>query len=418
MGSLDLPGLGPVDLGDVSFWGRPLAERNAVYAALRRHAPFAHFAEPAAPGAPPGRGFFTVARHADVVEITRNPEVWCSSRGAFTIPDLPAPMLEFYGSMIHMDDPRHARLRGLVNRAFTPRMLDGLLPWVRNLAADLVGRIADRRDVFDFVGEVAAPFPLRVICRMMGIPDALVGEIFRLTTIMTAGGDPDLLPTDEPVAVFLEAGAAMSGIVRELAEERAKRPTDDLTSALVRAEVDGERLSPAEIGSFFILLTAAGSETTRNAIAHGVHALSEHPGEKRRWLADVDGLLPTAVEEIVRFASPVVFMRRTATRDTHVGTQAFAAGDKVVMLYGSANRDEAAFAEPERFDVGRSPNPHLGFGAPGRHFCLGANLARREVAVMMRELLSRVPTLEVEDEPARLLSNFLNGIKRMPVRIR
>jgi cytochrome P450 len=407
-----------IDLADDAFWGRPPAERNAAYAALRRHASFAHFAERERPGEPRARGFFAVARHADVAAITRDPETWCSSRGAFTIPDLPSPMLEFYGSMIHMDDPRHARLRGLVNRAFTPKMLEGLLPWVRSLAADLVERIAKRSDTFDLVAELAAPFPMRVICRMMGIPDEHVAEISRLTTIMTAGADPDLLPTANPVETFVRAGAEMSGIVEELARARERRPTGDLTSALIHAEIDGERLSPAEIGSFFILLTAAGSETTRNAIAHGVLALSEHPGEKRRWLADVDGLMASAVEEIVRFASPVIFMRRTATRDTRVREQAFAEGDKVVLLYGSANRDEAVFAEPERFDVARAPNPHLGFGAPGRHFCLGANLARREIAVLFRALLTRVPTLEVDGEPVRLLSNFLNGIKRLPVRIR
>jgi methyl-branched lipid omega-hydroxylase len=414
---LDLPGIGPIDLGDVAFWARPPAERNAAYAALRRHAPFAHFAEPAAPGAPAGPGFWTVARHADVALITSSPEVWCSSRGAFTIPDLPAPMLEFYGSMIHLDDPRHARLRALVNRAFTPRMLESLLPWIRSLAAELVDGIAGRTEPFDLVAEVAAPFPMRVICGMMGIPDERLADVVRLTAIMTAGSDPELLPTDHPVEVFLRAGAEMAELVRALAEERAKRPTGDLTSALLGAEVDGERLTPAEIASFFILLVAAGSETTRNAIAHGVHALTEHPDQKRRWLADVDGLLPTAIEEIVRFASPVVFMRRTATRDTQLGGHAFAAGAKVMMLYGSANRDETVFADAERFDVGRAPNPHLGFGAPGRHYCLGANLARREIGAMFRELLRKVPTLEVDGEPDRLLSNFLNGIKRLPVRI-
>ncbi|HZB39949.1 MAG TPA: cytochrome P450, partial [Ilumatobacter sp.] len=197
-------------------------------------------------------------------------------------------------------------------------------------------------------------------------------------------------------------------------EARQRDPGNDLVSALVTSEVDGEHLSPQELASFFILLVVAGNETTRNAIAHGLWALSEHPEQKQRWLDDLDGLTPTAVEEIVRWSSPVIHFRRTVTTDgTRLGDHIFSAGEKVVLWYWSGNRDEAVFAAPHRFDIGRTPNDHVGFGGPGPHFCLGAHLARREVSVMFRELLRRVPDIHAVGEPARLRSGFINGIKHL-----
>jgi cytochrome P450 len=204
--------------------------------------------------------------------------------------------------------------------------------------------------------------------------------------------------------------------MEKLAAERRETPKDDLTSALVRSEVDGETLSPQEIASFFILLCVAGNETTRNAITHGVWALHQHPDQKQRWLAD-PSLTKTAVEEIVRWASPVIWMRRTSTQDVEVGGQQFPAGTKFILFYSSGNRDESVFEDPYTFDVGRDPNPHVGFGATGPHFCLGAHLARREIGVAFRKMFEQMPDLEVAGEPDRLLSSFVHGIKRLPVRL-
>jgi cytochrome P450 len=265
---------------------------------------------------------------------------------------------------------------------------DGSLPWVRQLAAELVDDIEASSGPFDFVAKIAAPFPLRIICRMMGVPWHHGDEILRLTTLMLGGMDPELQHgIDDPIQAYGAAAARMVAIVEEIAELRREKPEDDLISALVHGDVDGECLTASEIGSFFILLVAAGSETTRTAIAHGLVLLTEHPVQKERWRADPGGLSQFAVEEIVRFASPVTFMRRTATRETELSGVQMKEGDKVILLYGAANRDEAIFENPERFDVTRSPNPHLGYGAPGPHFCLGASLARREVTVMWEELL-------------------------------
>ncbi|MFL5860767.1 MAG: cytochrome P450, partial [Solirubrobacteraceae bacterium] len=204
-------------------------------------------------------------------------------------------------------------------------------------------------------------------------------------------------------------------LVTALGQQRKKNPTEDLTSALVSANVDGEQLTDSELASFFIHLVVAGNETTRNAISHGMRLLTDHPDQRKAWLDDFDGVTPTAVEEIVRVASPVIFMRRTATQDTTLGGHALKEGDKLMLYYWSANRDEDVFDDPYRFDVKRDPNPHVGFGGPGPHFCLGAHLARREITVMFRELLRRIPDIEVSGEPSRLLSGFINGIKHLPV---
>src|SRR5205085_1821917 len=211
-----------------------------------------------------------------------------------------------------------------------------------------------------------------------------------------------------------QAGQDLSNLMQDLARIRREKPTDDLTSALIHAEVDGERLTDQEVGSFFVLLVAAGNETTRNAISHGMKALSDNPDQKRAWMADFERIAPTAVEEIVRWASPVIHFRRTAMRDTEISGQPIREGEKVVMWYNSGNRDESVFDAPHDFRVTRSPNEHVGFGGPGPHFCMGAHLARREITVMFRQLFRRLPDLEITAPPSRLLSFFIHGIKRMP----
>jgi cytochrome P450 len=405
-----------INLTDQDFWGLPWAERDAAFATLRRERPIAFFDEPVIEAIPPGPGYWAITRHADILEISRNPEVFSSASGAVSVLDLPQEMNEFFGSFISMDDPRHAHLRKIVAGTFTPRMLNKILDDVERVAVDIVAGVADKGEI-DLVTEVSSPFPLLVICDMMGIPPSEHEMVLNQSNIILSGGDSEFIPEGtDPVAAFLGAGAQLEALLNELAAARRAEPTDDLLSALVNTDVDGERLTQQELASFFILLAVAGNETTRTATSHGVAHLGANPDQKAIWMADVEGVTPTAVEEIVRYASPVVWMRRTLTRDYTLSGHDFHEGDKVLMYYGSANRDEAVFADPDRFDVRRDPNPHVGFGGPGPHFCLGAHLARRELSLIFRELFRQLPDLELAGPPEQLRSNFINGIKHLPVR--
>lgn len=407
--------LDAIDLSDIEFWARPWAERDAAFATLRRENPIAYFREPIVEPFPEGPGYFAITRMHDVLEISRHPEIFCSGQGAVSILDMPAEMNEFYGSLISMDDPRHARLRKIVSGTFTPRMLANVLADVESTARSVVDGIVDKGEI-DFVKDVAMPFPLLVILDMMGIPHSEFDTVLSQSNIILSGGDPEFIPEGvDPISAFLEAGANLAGLLTELAVIRRSDPTDDLLSALVNTEVDGEQLSGDELASFFILLSVAGHETTRTALNHSITHLSQNPDQRALLLADMEAVMPSAVEEIVRYASPVVWMRRTLTRDYVLSGHQFNEGDKVIMYYGSANRDEAVFADPDRFDVLRDPNPHVGFGGPGPHFCLGAHLARREITLMLRELYTRLPDLELAGPPEQLRSNFINGVKRLPV---
>ena len=406
----------PLDLGDRAFWNAPWAERYAGFAALRAADGLAHFEEPEFAGLPTGAGFRAVVRHADVEAVSRDPALFRSGQGAVSIMDLPPEAHEFFGSLISMDAPRHTKIRRVAARAFTPRRITELMATVERIAASVVARAATLDGPFDLVTEVAAPLPLLVICEMMGVPEGRVEDVVRHSNVILAGDDPEFIPDPtNALQDYLAAGAGLAGLMTELAEARREAPTDDVTSALVHGEVDGESLTPQEIASFFILLCVAGNETTRNAISHGVWGLHLHPSQRAAWVADVEGLTPTAVDEIVRWASPINWMRRTVAADTVVGGQTLAAGEKLLLVYGSANRDDTVFADPDRLDLRRSPNPHQGFGAHGPHFCLGAHLARREIEVAFRTLFASMPGLEVVGEPDRLSSLFVNGIKHLPV---
>jgi methyl-branched lipid omega-hydroxylase len=412
--------LDAIDLSDRDFWVVPPAQRHAVFDLLRRERPFAFFAEPEVPFLEPGPGYYAVTRYADLDAISSQPAIFCSGQGAVSITDIPADLNEFYGSLISMDDPRHAKIRRIVSKVFTPRMLEQLMESVQQVVEDVLGaarrKAEDGDGSIDVVADIAAPIPLRVICDMMGVPESDRAMVLAQSNIVLSGGDPDLIDEDDPLTAFLEAGMALAAVMEGMAAERVEHPTDDLTTALVRSEVDGERLTSAEIASFFILLLVAGNETTRNAITHGVLALSEFPEQRARWIAD-PSLTKTAVEEIVRWASPVTWMRRTATQDGELNGLQYKAGDKFLLFYGAANRDPEVFADPHVFDLGRDPNPHVGFGGHGPHFCLGAHLARRELAVTFQALFDRLPDLEVTGEPDRLRSSFVNGIKRLPARL-
>ncbi len=403
-----------IDLSDTAFWGRPLADRAAAFALLRAQERPQFYPEPEVPFAEAGPGYYALVRHADVTEASRHPDIFCSGNGATNIADLPAEFNEYFGSMINMDAPRHARLRRIVSRAFSPRMITKFEDDVRRAAATVVDDLLATGPC-DFVPHVAARLPLKIICDMMGIPDDRYEMVLANSNIILSGADPEFLGEDlnEAVTQILGAGQALADLVTGLAAERVQAPAEDLVSALVTANIDGEQLTSAELASFFILLVVAGNETTRTALSHALMLFTEFPDQRALLLADLEGRLPGAVEEIVRYASPVIFMRRTLTRHYSMNGQDYRAGDKAVLFYYSANRDEAVFADPERFDITRNPNPHVGFGAAGPHFCLGAHLARRELTVMLRELLTRIPDITA-GPPDRLLSSFVNGIKRLP----
>ncbi|GAA4901209.1 cytochrome P450 [Actinomycetospora succinea] len=408
-----------VDLGDREFWAAPWAQRYEAFATLRAHDELPIFAEPSFPGFPPGPGFRALTRHADVEHVSRHPELFCSGQGAVAILDLPPEAGEFFGSLISMDAPRHTKIRRIAAQAFTPRRTEALLDDVTRVSRSVIAAAREKAlagdGSFDFVADVSARMPLLIICEMMGIPESRRDEVFAHSNVILAGDDPEYVTSDNPLGDYLTAGAGLSALMTELAAQREASPGDDVTSALVHGTVDGERLTHQEIASFFILLCVAGNETTRNAITHGVWGMHLQPEQWELWSGDVEGVTPTAVDEVVRWASPINWMRRTVVSDTVVGGVPVSEGDKLLLVYGSSNRDTAVFTDPEHLDLRRSPNPHQGFGAHGPHFCLGAHLARREIAVMFRELFAGMPDLRVVGEPDRLRTVFVNGIKHLPV---
>jgi len=411
-----VPIAGDLDLSQNDFWLQPPAQRHAAYAQLRAMPSPPYFSPPESPiVTDDDRGYYALVRHADVAEASRNTQVFSSAAGATSIPDLPPEFNEYFGSMINMDDPRHARLRRIVSRAFTPRMIKKFEEDVQRTAAAIVDDLLSTGPC-DFVQQVSARLPLKIICEMMGIGDEHFEMVLKNTNIILSGADPEFISQnmDEALTQILTSGGDLAALVTSLAEARQADPADDLVSALATANIDGEQLTPAELASFFILLIVAGNETTRNAISHALVLLTEHPDQRELLLGDFEARIGPAVEEIVRYVSPVIWMRRTLTQDAVLNGHAFGEGDKVLLLYQAANRDPEVFADPDRFDITRSPNPHVGFGAAGPHFCLGAHLARREITAVLRELLTRVPDIRAAGEPDYLLSSFINGIKHLP----
>jgi cytochrome P450 len=402
---------------DPELWRLPLAERMLELGEMREAAAFtpASFENPMTGET---EHFVAATRYADVVEISKRPREFCSGKGAVAVPDLPTEALDFFGSFINMDDPRHARQRGIVARSFTPRQLQAVLDSVDTICTEVIDGFCERGEA-DIVEVLSQPFPLLVICDMMGIPRSEFDTVLDATNVILGGGDPEYMGDGDPMLALFEAGMSLTNLMNEVAEERRANPTDDLTSKLVHNDLGEEMLATNEIAPFFILLAVAGNDTTRTAISHGVNLLSQNPDQRAIWQADLEAVTPTAVEEIVRVASPVTFMRRTATTDVTISGHDFAEGDKVIMLYGVANRDPRVFDAPETFDVRRDPNPHIGFGGPGPHFCLGAHLARREVAVAFRQLHTRLPDLELTGDPVPLDAMgipLVGGLKRLPVR--
>jgi cholest-4-en-3-one 26-monooxygenase len=374
-----------------------------LFRRLRAEQPVCFLPEPAGPG------FWGVFTYDDVVDVSRHPQRFGSHPNTM-ITDIDPGGGGAGELMLNQDPPRHTQLRKLVNRGFTPRQVATLEPRVRAIVRGLLDRAAAQPQ-FDLVADVAVELPLQVIAELVGVPEDDRHTVFAWTEKMMSIDDPELGGT------LADAGDAMTAMFEyadRLAAVRADDATDNLLSVLLAAEVDGERLSAMDVDLFFLLLMNAGSETTRNLITGGTLALFEHPDEHAR-LRDDRSLVPSAVEEMLRYVTPVMHFRRTAREDTTLGGQIIRAGDKVVIWYASANRDDTRFPDPDRFDIARTPNEHVAFGAGGPHFCLGAGLARLEARVLFEELLERCPGLAPAGPVRRLRSNFINGIKALPV---
>ncbi len=379
-------------------------------AELRRTAPVWWSQQPRGTGGFDDDGYWVVTRHADVQYVSRRADIFSSEANSAIIrygrpigeDDLAIQRL----IMLNLDPPAHTKLRGIVSRGFTPRAIENLRQALTERAERIV-RTAATEGTGDFVADVASELPLQAIADLLGIPQQDRHKIFAWSNQMIGQEDP------EYATEAMTAGAELIGYSMLMAEDRRTCPRDDIVTTLVNARVDGDSLSPDEFGYFMILLAVAGNETTRNAISHGMLAFLDHPDQWERYRSERP---ETAVDEIVRWATPVTVFQRTALADTTLGGQEIAAGQRVGLFYRSANFDEDVFSEPHRFDVLRSPNPQLGFGGTGTHYCLGASLARLEIGLMFNAIADAMPSITRTGEPERLRSGWLNGIKRLPVR--
>ena len=405
------------DLRHINLWDKDRFVEGVPhdwFTELRREAPvFWHEGDPTFAG-PQGHAgpFWCVTGYDDVVTVNRDNATFSSAEQLVFMWDPDDENLAQQRLlMLNMDPPMHTRYRRLINKGFTPRMVAELESTMRKRTADIVDRIADRGEC-DFVVDVASELPLQVIADLMGVPQDDRHKLFDWSNQMIGADDPEYGITEE---ITQHASMALYAYAADLAEKKRTNPKDDLISVLTQSSVDGEQLSGLELDMFFLLLTVAGNETTRNLISHGMVALLEHP-EQLAKVRENRALLPGTVEEMLRWASPVMNFRRTAMKDVELGGQQIKAGDKIVIWYISANRDEQAFDDPFTFDVERSPNEHVAFGGGGPHFCLGANLARMEINVMFDEILNRLDDIEMTAPPARLRSNFINGLKHVPLK--
>ena len=398
--------LADIDLLDLDrFWRR---EHDEMFTLLREEAPVFWHEEPDGPG------FWNLSKHADLVQANRDPILFSSEVGGISRFDFDAENnsggMDTRGiMMLTTDPPKHTRYRRLVNKGFTPRMIGKLEEALRYRAVDIVNQVIERGEC-DFVLDLAAELPLQAIAEIMGVPQEDRHRLFDWSNRMIGIDDPEYANEDSAVASM-----ELYAFANNIAKERANEPKDDIVTLLVNATIGEDRLSEIEFDAFMLLLTVAGNETTRNATSGGMLALLRHPEEMAKLREDIDGRLDSAVEEILRWSTPVMHFRRTATEDTEINGQKIAKGDKVLMWHVSANRDEEVFDEPFKFDIQRDPNEHISFGGGGAHYCLGANLARAELRIIFREMLTRMDDIQMVGEPDFLRSNFIQGIKHMPI---
>jgi cytochrome P450 len=395
----DAISIGGVDLTDPDTFAKGMPYE--AFRELRQRAPVAWhpFKD--------GPGFVALTGYDEVLAVSRDSTTWSSQEtGVFYDIPLPEDAYQLTLMMLTMDPPRHTKLRSLVSKGFTPRQVARLNDHIADMSRQIVDDVIEQGEC-DFVEDVAGALPSYVIAELLGIPLEDGRRLYHLTEIMNTGTVGDPVAKDAQMQMFVYGN--------ELAARKRMDPGDDIATSLLHAEVDGERLTDFEFNMFFLLLINAGGDTTRNLIAAGILALMEHPAERARLATD-PSLLPTAIEEMLRYTSPVTVFTRTATKDTELRGIPVRKGGRVAMFYPSANRDEAHFADPDTFDVGRTPNHHLAFGGGGTHFCLGANLARVEAAAIVPEVLSRMTNLELAAPAERVRSTLMNGIRSMPVR--
>jgi cholest-4-en-3-one 26-monooxygenase len=398
-----LADVAPVDLSDSRCFvaGVP----HAWLAHLRRHDPV-HWQEE-----PGGPGFWAVTRYEDCVTVNRDWEHFSSAaQGTMPFELDPDEIAQQSLMMLNMDPPLHTRYRRLVNKGFTPRMVRDLEESIHRSTDAIIDQVIETGRA-DFVTQISAELPLQVIAELLGVPQEDRHRMFEWSNRMVGSEDPEY---QDQAELAMSAALELYAYAAELFGQKRINPHEDLMSILTTVEVEGEQLSDLELELFFLLLTVAGNETTRNLISGGMHAFFQYPDQWERLVAD-RSLLPTAVDEMLRFVSPVMNFRRTAMADTELSGTKIAAGDKVVFFHASANRDEDVFVDPDTFDIGRDPNPHIAFGGGGPHFCLGTNLARMEIRVMFEHLLDRMPDIRLDGEVQRLQSRFINGVKHIPV---
>jgi linalool 8-monooxygenase len=386
---------------------------HEVFARLRREAPVAWNPEE------DGRGFWAVTRYEDIVAVSKNPKVFSSARkcGGHRMFDENVVGVAGVGAdkteapMISMDPPEHNQYRRMVSPGFAPRRIQQLEERIRDRVSGILDRL-EGADTCDFVADIAAELPIQMLAELLGVPQEDRAKLFEWSNALIAEDDPEYRSSPEAVA---EKISQMAEYALKLWRERFEHPGDDLISMLVHSRVDGEAMTPERYIGTFILLVAAGNETTRNSLSGGFLALAEHPAERRRLIED-PSLLAVAATEIVRWVSPVMHMRRTAVESAQIGRQAIRQGEKVILWYCSGNRDEAIFADPFRFDIARSEPPNVGFGT-GQHFCLGARLAELQIRVFYDEFLRRYPDARPAGPIRRMRSNFVVGYKSIPTRL-
>ncbi|MDZ4235266.1 MAG: cytochrome P450 [Dietzia sp.] len=406
-----------IDISRKSFWSRPAAEMEKVFAALRAEQPVSwqRPIEGAVVPDPDDPGFWAVVRHADIKRVSHDNQTFVSGQGVM-FDRLPPLFLEMALSFLAMDPPRHDQLRRLVSKVFTPRQIKRIEDKIDLAAKQIVDEFAsDPSGEIEFMDRCASRLPLRMFCEMFGVPDQLEEVTVRHVIGAVSWADEEILAGRGAADMQLESIAGLHQVAQEIIALRREDPADDIMSSLAHAEVDGQMLTDFEISSFFCLLSGAATDTTKTTLGHAVRALSLFP-EQRKWLLeDFDARIGTAVEEFIRWATPLLTFTRTAATETELGGQKIMPGDKVVMIYLAGNFDEDVFHQPTELDLSRSPNPHVSFGGGGIHYCLGANLARSMLRAEMRELFLRIPEFET-DTPDLLGTNFIHGIKRLPFR--
>jgi cholest-4-en-3-one 26-monooxygenase len=402
--------LSEVDLTDPDIFQH--AVPHDMFALLRRESPV-HWHE-----VENGPGFWAITKYADLKHVSTHPNLFSSAHSGTLMQDmLPESLVFVRQLMLNMDPPQHRQYRALVNKAFTPSQIRWLFARVREMVRDIIDDVIERGEC-DFVEDVAARLPLEVICEMMGVPHEDRRHVYLIGNRLVGMDDPDLQPDGTPGVQERghEAAMEMFFYADKLREKARRHPADDLATALVNAELDGQRLSDTDFNFFFLLLLIAGNETTRTVTTNGMRALIEHP-EQLHDLKKEPSLLNSAVEEILRFAPAVHTFRRQVMADTEMRGRKMRENDKLMLWYVSANRDEEVFEDPDSFNIRRHPNEHLAFGV-GEHFCLGANLARLELREIFRETVTRLEDIELDGSPKRLRSCFINGVKEMRVRFR